>query len=102
MILLAAGIFINGKSQDRLSDISWSDWRHAALILVISAVAVSALYAARLSDHHVASGIRAAHDCRAQAHPAVPPIYAISLTVFAYWLFSVILKAPLERGMLWF
>ena len=30
------------------------------------------------------------------------PIYAISLTVFAYWLFSVILKSPLEHGVLWF
>ena len=29
-------------------------------------------------------------------------IYAASLTVFAYWLFGVILKAPLEHGVLWF
>ena len=29
-------------------------------------------------------------------------IYAVSLTVFAYWLFSVILKSPLETGILGF
>ena len=28
--------------------------------------------------------------------------YAVALTLFAYWLFGIALKAPLERGLLWF
>ena len=28
--------------------------------------------------------------------------YSIGLTLFAYWLFGKALKAPLERGVLWF
>jgi hypothetical protein len=28
--------------------------------------------------------------------------YAVFLTVFAYWLFGIALKAPLERGLLWY
>ena len=28
--------------------------------------------------------------------------YGIGLTLFAYWLFGKALKAPLERGILWF
>jgi hypothetical protein len=29
-------------------------------------------------------------------------LYSIALTLFAYWLFGKALKAPLERGFLWF
>jgi hypothetical protein len=28
--------------------------------------------------------------------------YACGFTIFAYWLFGTVLKAPLERGVLWF
>jgi hypothetical protein len=28
--------------------------------------------------------------------------YSIALTLFAYWLFGKALKAPLERGLIWF
>ena len=28
--------------------------------------------------------------------------YSVGLTLFAYWLFGKALKAPLERGLLWF
>jgi hypothetical protein len=29
-------------------------------------------------------------------------LYSVGLTLFAYWLFGKALKAPLERGLLWF
>jgi hypothetical protein len=31
----------------------------------------------------------------------VAAAYACSLTLFAYWLFGIVLKAPLERGLFW-
>jgi len=101
MIVLAAGILINGKGQEKFSDISWSDWRHAALILCTSAVAVSAyvrlgfLISMSLLVFALLTIVE-----RKRMLPAAA--YAILLTGFAYWLFGVILKAPLERGVLWF
>ena len=31
----------------------------------------------------------------------IAALYSAGLTVFAYWLFGIILKAPLERGIFW-
>jgi hypothetical protein len=101
MILLAAGIVINGKGQEKFSDISWSDWRHATLILGISAVAVTGyvklgfLITMSLLVFALLTIVE-----RKRVLPAA--IYAASLTGFAYWLFGVILKSPLEHGVLWF
>lgn len=38
MIALAALIVIAGKHGETLADIPWSDWSHAALVLIIAAV----------------------------------------------------------------
>jgi hypothetical protein len=101
MILVAAGIFINGKSQEKFSDISWSDWRHAALIIGISAVAVSVY--AWLGFLIAMSGLVFALLTIVERKPVLPAaIYAATLTLFAYWLFGIVLKAPLEHGVLWF
>ena len=35
-------------------------------------------------------------------NPLIATAYSIGLTLFAYWLFGKALKAPLERGLLWF
>ena len=32
----------------------------------------------------------------------ISTLATIGLTLFAYWLFGKALKAPLERGLLWF
>jgi hypothetical protein len=101
MILLAAGIFINGKSQEKFSDISWSDWRHAALILGISGIAVSVY--AWLGFLITMSLLVFALLTIVERKPVLPAvIYAASLTLFAYGLFGIVLKAPLEHGVLWF
>ena len=102
MILLAAGIFINGKSQEKFSDIPWSDWRHAALIIGISAIAVTALCQARLPDHHVASGVRAADHRRAQAPAPGRDLRHQASPSSPIGCSAIILKAPLEHGVLWF
>jgi hypothetical protein len=101
MILLAAGIFINGKSQEKFSDISWSDWRHAALILGICGIAVSVY--AKLGFLITMSLLVFALLTVVERKPVLPAtVYAASLTLFAYWLFGIVLKAPLEHGVLWF
>ena len=35
-------------------------------------------------------------------HVLIAAAYSIALTLFAYWLFGIALKSPLERGVLWF
>ena len=41
-------------------------------------------------------------DRRAPERCCSPPPTASALTLFAYWLFGMALKSPLERGVLWF
>ena len=100
MILVAAGILINGSSRQTLSEISWSDWRHAALILFISAVAVTVYpHAGFLITMSLLVFALLTIVERKRVLPAAT--YALLLSGFAYWLFGIILKAPLERGIFW-
>lgn len=101
IILFAAGIFINGKSQEKFSDIPWSDWRHAALILGVSGIAVS-VYAWLGFLITMSLLVFALLTIVERKHVLPAAAYAASLTLFAYWLFGIVLKAPLEHGVLWF
>ncbi len=100
MIAVAAGILINGSNRQTLAEISWSDWPHAALILLISGIAVT-IYARAgflITMSLLVFALLAIVE-RKRLLPAAT--YAILLTGFAYWLFGIILKAPLERGIFW-
>lgn len=101
MIAFAAGIVINGQRREKLSEIPWSDWPHAALIILISGIA-TLLYATLgflITMTLLVSSLLVIVE-RKRLWAAA--IYAVLLTLFAYLLFSVALKAPLERGLLWF
>ncbi|HET7671598.1 MAG TPA: tripartite tricarboxylate transporter TctB family protein [Burkholderiales bacterium] len=101
MMVFALLIALSGRTSPPLSAIDWTDWKHAALLVVIAAAAViayrplgflltmSLLVFALLVIVERKNGLRAA-------------AYAIGLTLFAYWLFGKALKSPLERGILWF
>ena len=101
MIAFAAAILVDGGRSEKLADIPWSDWTHAALIVGITALAT--LFYARLGFLITMSllvfGLVAVVE---RKNLLVAAAYAIALTLFAYWLFGIALKAPLERGLLWF
>ena len=100
MILVAAGILINGNNRHTLADIPWGDWRHAALILVIAGIAVT--FYATLGFLITMTLLVFALLIIVERKPLLPAaIYAVALTGFAYWLFGIVLKAPLERGIFW-
>lgn len=100
MIAVAAGILINGNNRQTLAEISWSDWKHAALILVISGLAATVYtHAGFLITMSLLVFALLAIVERKRLLPAA--LYAVLLTGFAYWLFGIILKAPLERGIFW-
>lgn len=100
MIAIAIGIVINGTNRQRLSQLSWSDAKHATLILLISGLAVS-IYATAgflITMSLLILALLVVVE-RKKLLPAF--VYAILLTGFAYWLFGIMLKAPLERGIFW-
>jgi hypothetical protein len=101
MIACAVIVIATGRDSEPVSDIPWSDWTHASLIVVISSVA-TLLYATLgflITMALLVFGLLTIVE-RKRFLPAAT--YAILLTVFAYWLFAIALKAPVERGILWF
>ena len=101
MMAFAALIIVSGRASPPMRAIDWSDWKHAALLVMIAGAAIIAyrplgflitmalLVFALLVVVERKNWLRAA-------------VYAIALTLFAYWLFGKALKSPLERGVLWF
>ena len=101
MIAFAAVIILSGRASPPVSTIDWSDWKHAALLVAITAAATLAyrplgfLLTMSLLVFLLLVVVERRGFLRAAA-------YAIALTLFAYWLFGKALKSPLERGILWF
>jgi Tripartite tricarboxylate transporter TctB family len=101
MMLFAATIIIGAAASRPFAEIDWSDRFHALLVVVITAVAV-ALYQTLgflVTMALLVFTLLAVVERRNLVRAA---LYSVGLTVFAYWLFGIALKAPLERGILWF
>jgi hypothetical protein len=96
MIVFALGIAAMGARGEKLSDVPWDDKYHALLLVSITAVAVS-LYTTL--GFLITMSLLVFVE---RKHVVPAAIYAVLLTLFAYWLFGIALKAPLERGLLWF
>jgi hypothetical protein len=100
MIALAAAIIIGSSHDETLAAMPWSDWSHAALVIVIAAL-VTFLYSRLgflVTMPLLVFSLLAVVERRNLVMAAV---FAVGLTLFAYWLFAIVLKAPLERGELW-
>jgi hypothetical protein len=100
MIVLALGIIVMGASGEKVSDIPWSDWSHASLVIGITALATT-LYSTLGFLITMSLLLFALLAVVERKNLIVAAVYACSLTLFAYWLFGIALKAPLERGLLW-
>jgi Tripartite tricarboxylate transporter TctB family len=102
-LMMAFGlvVMLGAASSRPLAEIDWSDRGHAALVLVVTAVAVR-LYQPLgflLTISLLVFALLVLVERRNVAYAAA---YSIALTLFAYWLFGKALKSPLERGLLWF
>jgi hypothetical protein len=101
LILFAVFTIAGGGSSLPLAKIDWSDRGHAALVVLITAIAIF-LYI-RLGFLLTMSLLVFALLTVVERRRLLPAaVYAIGLTLFAYWLFDKALKAPLERGILGF
>jgi hypothetical protein len=101
MMLFAAIIGIGAARSQALASIDWSDRGHAAQIVLISVAAIAAyrplgfVIAMALLVFTLLVVIERRNALTAAG-------YSVGVTLFAYWLFGTALKAPLERGILWF
>jgi hypothetical protein len=101
MIAFAAIIMVTGGDSEKLGSIPWGDWSHAALIVVIAG-AGTFLYPRLgflVTMSLIVFGLVVLVE---RKNVFAAAAYAILLTLFAYGLFGIALKAPLERGILWF
>jgi len=101
MMAFALVIMLGAASSRPLAEIDWSDRTHAALVVLATAIAITLyrplgfLITMSLLVFSLLVLVERRNVVRAAA-------YSIGLSVFAYWLFGIALKSPLERGLLWF
>lgn len=101
MMLFAGLILLRANESPAAASIDWSDRNHAALVLVITGVAVAAYqWAGFLLT--MATLVFALLVIVERRSALVAAAYGIGLTLFAYWLFGRALKSPLERGLFGF
>jgi hypothetical protein len=101
MMACAVATILGARTSPPLAEIDWSDRGHAASVVAATAVAV-ALYRPLgflVTMSALVFALLVVVERRAILGAAA---YSIALTLFAYWLFGKALKAPLERGVLWF
>jgi hypothetical protein len=101
MILFAALIVAGAARSPAFAGIDWSDRGHAVLVVLITAGAVAA-YRPLGFLISMAALVFALLVLVERRKLMISAGYSIALTLFAYWLFGKALKAPLERGLLWF
>ncbi len=101
MIAFAVTIIAFGGMSQRLAEIDWSDRWHALLVVLITAAGI---YAYQRLGFLVTMSLLvfALLVVVERRNVLIAAAYSIGLTLFAYWLFGKALKAPLERGVLWF
>jgi hypothetical protein len=101
MMLFAAVVIAGARTSEPFAGIDWSDRWHAVLVVVITAAAVFAYQRIGflLTMSLLVFALLVIVERR---NVLIAAAYSIGLTLFAYWLFGKALKAPLERGLLWF
>jgi hypothetical protein len=101
MIVFGVALFFNASASQPFAEVDWSDRNHAALVIVISGIAISLyttlgfLITMTLLVFTLLMVIERQPVVRAAA-------YSLGLTLLAYWLFGTALKSPLETGILGF
>jgi putative tricarboxylic transport membrane protein len=98
MILLAASLMLRAGESPPLATLGWGDARHAARVMLITAVAV-ALYPT-LGFIVTMTLLLFTLICVAERRNALAAAgYAAGITLLTYLLFSVALKTPLDIGI---
>ena len=101
IIVLAIAVIAAGGTSPPIGAIDWSDRWHAIQVVLITAAAI---YGYQRLGFLVTMSLLvfALLVVVERRNVLIAAAYSIALTLFAYWLFGKALKAPLERGLLWF
>jgi hypothetical protein len=101
MIIFALAVMLGAAGSPPLATIDFGDRWHARLLVLITAGGVI-LYQRLGFLITMAALVFTLLVVVERRHPLPAGLYAVGLTLFAYWLFGKALRAPLERGLLWF
>jgi len=100
MIALGLLLLVRAGASMPLAVLDWSDMRHAAIVAGATAAAI-ALYPV-LGFIASMSLLLIGLALLERRRPLVAAIYGIGSSVAVYALFTMLLKAPLERGLIGF
>jgi hypothetical protein len=100
MILFGATLLVRGGASQPFSDIGWSDLPHAVRVLAITGAAV-ALYTT-LGFIVTMSLMLFALIAFEGRNLIAAAVYSVAVSLITYGLFTIVLKAPLEQGILGF
>jgi putative tricarboxylic transport membrane protein len=102
VLMIALGILLCARAgaSNPVGEIDWRDLRHAAIVTAATAAAI-ALYP--MLGFIVSIGLLLAGlTLLERGRPVFAALYGISISVAVYALFTVLLKSPLERGLIGF
>jgi putative tricarboxylic transport membrane protein len=102
VLMIALGILLLARAgaSSPVAEIDWSNLRHAAIVTAATAAAI-ALYPTLgfiISIGLLLAGLTLLE----RGRPVFAALYGISISVAVYALFTVLLKSPLERGLIGF
>ncbi len=101
MILFSLLMIAGARESAPLSSVDWSDRKHAALVVLITAAGVA--FYTRLgflvTMTLLVFALLVVVERRGWLSAA---LYSVGLTLLAYWLFDKLLRSPLEPGLLSF
>jgi hypothetical protein len=100
MMMFGAILLARGGASAPFSDISWNDLPHAVRVLAITAAAV-ALYTT-LGFVVTMSLMLFALIAFEGRNLLAAAVYSVGVSLLTYGLFTLVLKSPLEQGILGF
>jgi hypothetical protein len=101
MIVFGVALVLGAAASQPFATVDWSDSKHAFLVVIISAIAISLyqilgfIITMTLLVFALLVAVERKNLFRAAA-------YSIGLTMIAWWVFGTALKSPLETGILGF
>lgn len=99
-LLLAFGLvlLVRAANSPPFADIAWTDFPHAVRVIIVTAAAI-VLYEI-LGFMATMAGLMFCLILLVERRPLLPAAaFSVGVTVFAYVLFSILLKSPLPRGI---
>jgi hypothetical protein len=99
MLLFGVLLIVGAGQSPPFAEIQWSDLQHALRVLGVTAVAVA--FYETLGFIVTMTGLIFALCFGIERRPLLPSVgFSIGVALFAYVLFSTLLKSPLPRGLL--